>query len=134
MNTCAKLFIDNLNSKDLHFSVEEKEGGKTIVQIPFDNRNHRFVFTGDNGEYLSMYTLFESVPQDNFADALIVCNQLNAKYKWLKFYIDEDFDLMIDDDAILDPSNAADEAFELLYRRVNLLKEVKPTLMKAIYG
>jgi hypothetical protein len=38
------------------------------------------------------------------------------------------------DDAILSPSNAADEAFELLLRTLKIGDDVKPQIMRAIYA
>ena len=37
-------------------------------------------------------------------------------------------------DAILEPSAATEDAFELLYRLCKISDEVKPVIMKAIYA
>ena len=81
-----------------------------------------------------MYTCFESVPEDKFLEALIACNELNAQYKWVTFYIDKDKDIIVHDDAILNVETAAEEAFELLLRMLDITSDAKPVLMKAIYA
>lgn len=134
MHKTAQLFIDDLTSKNLKFNVREVPSGEVILSIVFDGKNTNFIFSGENGEYVSMYTLFESVPAEKVSDVLVVCNSLNTQLKWFKFYIDDENDLMIQDDAIITPETAAEECFELLARRVNIMKEVKPTIMRAIYA
>ena len=133
MHNTAQMFIDELNAKDLKFTVREVPSGEVVLSIVFDSKNTNFIFSGEKGEYVSMYTLFEHVPADKITDLLLVCNSLNTQLKWFKFYIDDDNDLMIQDDAIITPETAAAECFELLARRVNIMKEVKPTIMRAIY-
>ena len=133
MKKCAELFIQALKEKELKFDVKEAPDGDVIVRIGFDNKITNFVFSGETGEYVSMYTPFESVPAAKIPNVLFECNKLNSTYKWLKFYIDNDNDLMVEDDAILSEENAANECFELLVRRVSILKDVKPAIMRAIY-
>ena len=133
MLKCAELFVADLSSKNLHFDSYDSNDA-SIVKFPYDNRTTTCVFKGEDGTYLSIYTVFERVPEDKYADVLIVCNSLNAKYKWLKFYIDEDNDIMVEDDAILTVATAAEECFELLMRRLNIMNESKPEVMRAIYS
>ena len=125
--------MEDLAAKELKYSYREN-GDDVIVNFPYDGKFTNFVFRGPDGCYVSMYTIFESIPAEKVPDMLVVCNQINAKYKWLKFYVDKDNDIMVEDDAIVTPDNAADECFELLARRINILKEVKPIIMRAIYA
>lgn len=134
MNACAELFKAHLDSKNFIYSVSESSGGGTIIDFPYEGKTTRCYFTGDNGEYLSLYLLYEHIPEDKIADVIFLCNELNTEYKWVTFYVDKDGDLMIHDDAILSIENAADEAFELLVRSINISGEVKSRVMKAIYA
>ena len=134
MKRLAQIFIDELKSKELTVDYKEDSDGDVIVQIPFDGKMTTFIFNGDEGEYVSMYTCFESIPAEKVPTMLVVCNQLNMTYKWLKFYIDRDNDLMVQDDAILTEENAVSECIELLLRRGRILKEAKPIIMRPLYG
>ena len=92
------------------------------------------IFASDDGEYVSLYLQFESIPEDKIIDVILVCNELNAKFKWVKFYVDSDHDLMLEDDAILTAENAAEEVFELMLRMIKICDDAKPAIMKAIYA
>ncbi len=130
----AQRFVDLLDEKELKYFAKTDEDGDAIVDFPYDGKMTKCIFSGDKGEYLSLYMVYESVPEDKYAEMLIICNTLNAKYKWIKLYIDNDSDLMVQDDAILSDDNTADEAFELLLRFLDIVKECKPTIMKALYA
>ena len=134
MRACAERFVKYLDSKGFHYDAKVDSEGDDVVVFPYQRRDTTCFFCGEDGKYLSMYTTFESVPEDKFLEALIACNELNAQYKWVTFYIDKDKDLIAHDDAILNVETADDEAFELLVRTLKILDEAKPVIMKAIYA
>ncbi len=134
MSMCADLFKKNLESKNLQFSSTVTNNGDDVVSFPYKGKEVRMFFSGENGTYLSLYLVYENVPEDRIADAIFICNELNCKYKWVTYYVDKDRDIIVHDDAILSADNAADEAFELLVRMIQISDEAKPVVMKAIYG
>ncbi len=134
MSICADLFIKNLESKNLKFAVRTADDGTVIVDFPYQGKVTKCIFSDENGCYFSLYLVYEEIPEEKFVDMLFVCNQLNAKYKWVTFYIDDEKNLILHDDAILSVDNAADEAFELLLRMVGISEESKPVIMKGIYA
>ena len=90
-----------------------------------------FIFE-DEKVGIRCYSLLK-VNEDQFASALICCNELNCKKRWVKFCIDEDFDVNIEDDAIVSLSTAGEEVFELLIRLCMIADEAYPVLNKAIW-
>ncbi len=134
MNLCAESFADVLTSHDFHFSTRELDDGRSVVTFPYDGRRTNFFFEGDNGDHVTMVTQIESVPEEKFTDVVLICNELNGSYKYLKFCVDKDNDVMVHMDAILDPSSAGEECMEMLARGVQILKEAKPLIMKGIYA
>ena len=133
LNTCATLFVEDLKSKKLNFHSGTNGNGDSIVEFPYEGKVAKIFFSGDQGKYMSIYLVFERVPADKVADVIFACNDLNCKYKWVTFYVDKDNDVVLHDDAILTPSTAAAEAFELLLRLIKIGDEVKPQIMRAIY-
>ena len=134
LNTCARLFVKNLEAKDLNFQSGTSKSGDSVVEFPYQGKIARIFFSGDDGKYMSIYLVFERVPADKVADVIFTCNDLNCEYKWITFYVDKDNDVILHDDAILAVPTAADEAFELLVRMLKIGEEVKPRIMKAIYA
>lgn len=134
MLICAELFTKLLESKSLHFATKATNDGGVVVDFPYQGKVVKCFFSGENGTYFSIYLVYENVPEDRVADLIFIANELNTKYKWVTFFVDKDRDLMIHDDAILAVENAAEEAFELLLRTINISSEAKPIIMKGIYG
>ena len=134
MNACAELFTAHLEAKNLNFQTAETRDGDSVVEFPYQGKVLRLFFSGEDGTYLSIYEVYERVPEDKTTDLVFLCNTLNCEYKWITFYLDKDNDIILHDDAILSVEHAADEAFELLIRMAKIADEIKPRVMRAIYA
>lgn len=135
MLICAEMFAEKLKAQNFKFDVRELNDGGICIVFPYKQKNTNFFFSGDdNGAHVALRTVYENCPADRISDMLVVCNTLNVKYRWLKFCIDTDNDIMVEDDAIVSPETAGDECMELLIRTVSIMDEVKPVIMRAIYG
>ncbi len=127
-----ELFKEFLDSKGLHYGAVIDDDGDGIIDLPYDRKSIKCIFSGDR--YLSLYLFFESVPEEKIADVILLCNELNSKYKFVKFYVDKDGDIIVRDDAVISVDTAADEAFELVLRMLDITKDCKPIIMKCIYA
>ena len=134
LNACAELFTNKLQAQNLNFRSGTDKDGDSVVEFPYQGKIAKMFFCGPEGGYFSIYVVYERVPEEKLADVIFLCNELNAQYKWITFYVDKDGDVVLHDDAILSVDSAADEAFELLIRMLKIGDEVKPTIMKAIYA
>ena len=133
LNTCAQRFVDDLKAKKLNFESGTDRDGDSVVEFPYQGKVTKIFFSGSEGRYMSMYLVFEHVPEDKVADVIFACNELNCQYKWVTFYVDKDNDVVLHDDAILTPATAAEEAFELMLRILKIGEEAKPKIMRPIY-
>ena len=105
-------------------------------------------YSGDNMQSIKAYFFFDKDGDDmvqiccmqianfksNRAAGITASNQMNAKYRWVKFYIDDDDDLMCDIDAYLEESTCGSECMRLLRRIINIVDETYPTFMKALWA
>lgn len=90
----------------------------------FDGQSFTFVFD-DNGTSCQLYAFsIEAFEEDQLADAYEFCNNLNAKYRWLKFYIDTEHELTAKVDAIVSPETVGRICKELLFRAVDLVDDI----------
>ena len=134
MVICAEMFVELLKSKELRYDVHEMDDGTCFVRFPYQGRVTTLMFSGDdNGVHVGLRTVFEKCPPEKVPDLLVICNSLNVQFRWLKFCIDNDNNIMVEDDAILNPETAGDECFELLVRTIQIMDEVKPTIMRGIF-
>ena len=134
MVICAELFIAKMDAMGVNYNVKETDD-RVIISVPFSGTITNVILDNDdNGTHPALRTVFEHCPEDKMADVLFVCNQMNMRFRWVKFYVDNDSDIMIEDDAIVSPENAGDELLELVYRTATIIKEAKPMIMRAIYS
>ncbi len=134
MKKCAEKFIALLDERKFHYSTHENNDGDVILDFPYDGKIAKCIFTGEIGQYISLYMQYESIPAEKRLKVIEECNEQNCRFKWVTFYVDADNDLMLHVDALLGLESAADEAFEMLVRMINIGKEAKNDIMKAIYA
>ncbi len=74
------------------------------------------------------------VPADKIDAMYKTVNELNHKFRWVKFYIDNDGDVMVDADCILDMDTCGQECLEIMQRTANIANEAYPVLMRGIWS
>ena len=109
----VKYRAENINSISVYVSFDERNEGRTV----------QFASWG-----------WANVPESKYAQGLVVCNMLNEKFRWVKFYIDKDRDVCVEADAIVDDETVGEECREMVSRLVTIADEAYPAIMKAIYG
>ena len=135
MVICAEKVIETFDERELKYDVFEREDGGANIVVPFNNFRINLLFDGsDEGVHVALRVVLESCPAERIASLLMICNSLNGKYRWLKFYIDDERDVMVEDDAILEPESAGAECCELISRTVAILEDVRPIIMNGIFG
>lgn len=75
-----------------------------------------------------------NVPAEKTARVLLVLNECNNKFRWTKFYLDGDNDVIANGDVIFDEQNAADACIEVVMRTANIIDEAYADIMKAIWS
>ncbi len=61
-------------------------------------------------------------------------NAENAKYRWIKFYVDDDNDIRAEMDAVLDLDTAGDECFELMLRMCDIVDDAYVEIQKGFWA
>jgi hypothetical protein len=74
------------------------------------------------------------VPQEKVGAMYKTVNALNQKFRWVKFYIDNDGDVMVDADCILDMDSCGQECLEIMQRTASIANEAFPIIMKELWS
>jgi len=135
MNTALKMFTDYMDKKETRYTVLDDRK----VRVGFRGKNMPsisalFIFGNDGRDVAIRYFSIAKVPDDKISDACVVCSKLNAKYRWIKFYIDKDNEITAEDDAVIDPFTTGEECYELLLRGTDIVDEAYPEIMKVIWS
>lgn len=72
--------------------------------------------------------------EDKMAQMMLACNQSNARFRWIKFYLDSDNDVMAEADAVLDEVSGGKECVEIVRRMASIVDAAYPDFMKAAWA
>ena len=130
----AELINDFFNDKGILSKLHTLDDGRKYLKINCENKKFTAIFNGSKGDYFSIRHNFMNVPFDKKGSIIVMCNELNSKYKFFKIYIDEDNDIMICFDIHLTKEDADKVAYESLMRMVAYIENNYEEITKAIYS
>ncbi|MBR5095030.1 MAG: YbjN domain-containing protein [Oscillospiraceae bacterium] len=132
--------------KQLYLAYMDQKG---IRYTDRDDRTVRVVYTGDNLKSIPVYVFFDKdgeglvtlrcwdiakIPESKKTAAILACNELNNKYRWVKFYVDSDNDVCAQIDAYIDEETCGYECASLVNRVVNIVDEGYPVFMRVLWA
>ena len=103
----------------------------------FDNISSvRVIFFFDDNEH-SVHLIapqIVKVPESKKANIYRLINEINQKYRWVKFYMNSEGNVMIDADCILDMETCGQECLEIMQRTADIANDAYPILMREIWN
>ena len=125
----------------IHFKkYENKEVDHQIIEAPMvvpgiPVLTIRFIAVSGHHELgMRVYSLVYQVPKAKQKKMLEAVNELNLKYRFLRFYMDDDGDVSVayDFPDRLDDASIGKAAFEILVRTLKVMSMAYPALMEAL--
>lgn len=137
----TNLITECLDSEELHYTVKaDDKFEEIIVPAPIDLgpiAEIRFISAdNDNDVAVRLFNLVNCIPESMAPRIMELCNLLNNKVRFIKFYynsqnnfiaIEYDIPLRTDDACL------GKVAVELFHRIVNILDNEYPTIVKALF-
>ena len=135
----AEAYIKLMDEKGVrHDDIVILKSGKFDVETRWDLDETtvavRAVFDDDGHTVAVRCFRLAHAKEDRFIDVLKICNELNNRFRWVKFAIDKDNDINLEIDCIVNEETAGEVVLELVQRLCGIVDEAYPELMKAIYG
>lgn len=135
----AEAFMEACRAQEWKWKdSRDLENGKSLVVcgINGEDTHYDVRFFFDQTEESVAIRVFgiTRATQETFAKLLITCNQLNNKFHWMKFCIDDDQDVNVEHDAVISVESAGEVCVELLRWLMGIVDKAYPDLMRAQYG
>lgn len=128
----AQIFVDYLDQESIKYTVRDERSVKIVYSGNEMDSIPVFVFFDKDGDpYVTLKCWEIANFKNNPERGMQVCNELNAKYRWVKFYIDSDNDVMAELDAVIDQDTCGAECLHLVRRMVSIVDGAFPTVQKA---
>lgn len=132
--TMTKAFLD---SKGFKYKANDE---KNIIETGFGGLKNKgtikiILFFDEDDRTIAIRSFeFCTFPEDRKAAMYQACSEMNYKYRWTKFYVDDKANqITIADDAVIQLDSCGEEIFELMYRLADIADEAYPYFMKAIW-
>jgi hypothetical protein len=129
------LFLRHLDREGIkyqdrdEFCVKVTYAGDNLKSIPV------FVFFDEDGDPLVQFKCWDIANFKNKETAgYRACNEVNSKYRWVKFNIDNDADVVASIDAYIDEDSCGRECLSLVRRVVNITDDAYPIFARAIWS
>ncbi|MBQ7871235.1 MAG: YbjN domain-containing protein [Oscillospiraceae bacterium] len=129
-------FTQFLNARRIPFEWLDEHAvrityrGRQMANIPFICL---FDDEGDNTVQLFCNTIAR-FNDDNFIAGVAECNDCNINYKFIRFYMDNSMDVVVNYDMKLRHPGFGDEIIEMLNIMAEIIDTVHPDFMKAMWG
>lgn len=138
MQETTKKFLQYMDKSQIKYEVQEREKHDWIG-VTFTGENLRaiilqFFFSKEADDFALRIFSIAKVPENSKVDVLKVCNDLMNKYRWLRFYLDENNEVTAAYDASV-PSEPDDRIFAMtMFNAINIIDECYPKIMKALWA
>ena len=140
MSLLAEKFKSTLENEGVHYDYSPaSEERDEYIRVTFSGKNANtlstvFFFDG-NGKSVNVKSYgIANVAEDSLMRMYVKLNELNAQYRWVKFYINSENEVTVSGDAIIDEETGGEECFEICMRYVRIIDECYPGIMKTLWG
>lgn len=135
----TELFINELEEHELTYEpVRVLEDGDEMVQLgaKLDNTFVQLIILFDADEDAVAIRCFDlvRVSEEQYPKALMSCNALNDRMRWVKFCIDKERNVQAEVDAVIDDTNAGKVTMNLVLRMASIIDDAYPVINKAIWS
>ena len=131
----ANMFVKYLDSKGIKYDILNED--ESIITSGWDLENASvrvyYAFSEDNVDVNITGMDFLKIPENKLDLMYKVCNEANFKYRWVKFYVNDDT-VCASDDALIQLDSAASEVFDLTGSLISVIDDAYPMFMKALWG
>lgn len=121
---------------------------KRIAFTDFNERQVRIVYTGNNLKSIPIHISFDEDDDrdcelfcleianfnDKVGEGLVLCNSLNEQYRWVRFYLDDDNDLVVAADGDFSENFVCDDNLVNIQRLVNAIDLAYPQIAQELWG
>ncbi|MCD7760225.1 MAG: hypothetical protein LUH16_00385 [Clostridiales bacterium] len=133
MANYKSLFMSYMDSSNVKYSEPRED----VVKVVFKGDNLKsipiFVFFDKDGKPLVSLICGEitNFKGNKVTTGILSCNDMNNKYSWVKFYVNDDGNVHAKIDVDIDNNTCGRVCLSLIVRMAKIIDEAYPVFMKA---
>ena len=131
-----KIYYTEFENNVLGVGFNREEKPRLVFKFQFDESSDDEDKENKDGEkYMHLGVVLQEINVKKvYSQALVLCNTLNSQYRWVKFYIDQDYEINVDVDAILTQGTAGAQSVELMFRMMSIIESAEPRIQQLLEG
>ena len=139
MQNTAMRFMSECDRSGLKYrDVRDLDDGGSLVVCGVSGKNNArydvlFIFDKDGRSVSLRIFGLVSFPEEKTAPMMEAINELNGKYRWLKFYSTGE-KVNVQCDAIINEDTSGKIGVELLLRTMSIVDEAYPAFMRVLWA
>lgn len=136
-NAAARMFTALLDEKDMKYTYLDE--AESIVRLGMTLENTTisiyYAFADDMDDVKVMGRSFITFPKDKIQEMYKCCNAVNAQYRWIKFYADEERkEIVAEYDCMIQLDTCARSCMGTMIRMAEIVDRVYKDFMKALWA
>lgn len=135
MASYKRIFMSYMDQENIKY-IDQNE---YFVRVPYSGENLKSIpmlVRFDKGNEPLVRILCAEIANFKSKEEIGVslCNELNNEYRWLKFYLDKDAELIAALDTYIDENTCGFFCLDLVKRSVTIIDEVYPRIARAMWA
>lgn len=142
MLQATRIMLRYFDQKGMKYAddIDTTKNGKDVVRVTYRADNvdkivfKIFVDPDADNVAIRVWSIAKANNNNQYAALTMALNKVNNDYRWYRFYLDDDNEVTAAADAVVDLNTIGAVTHELIARGVNIIDEVYPSLMKALWS
>lgn len=139
MLEAAQSFMRELDAMNWKYrEPRETDDGKVVVSCGVNGKSARydlfFIFDADGRSMGIRTPELAKVPIDKKLPIMDLINQLNMRFRWIKFFIDGEENINAQIDTVLRGDAPGKTGVEMMVRMFKIIDEAYPQFMRTIWS
>lgn len=138
MFPAAEEIIERFEEKNIRFRVQESEESTRIIAdviVDYTSFSVVYITDSDDNDVAVRVPHYVRFLEKNRAEVLRVCNEMNVKYRFCKFSLNDSVgSVTMEYDLPTHTENIGDAAVEIFQRVMQIAEEAFPYYMRAIWA
>ena len=138
MNMASKATQAFFDSEGIKYELLNEDTGLIRLGFTMENKDSLSIFLDFSADGTSVSLVsFEiaKAPVEKKYKMFELCNSLNKRYKWVRFYYDEEKAMITaQDDAVIQLDSCGEEIIRCCIQMKHIVDEAYPEIMRAIFA
>ncbi len=136
MTQYKQIFMDHLDAKGVKYT-DIDSADDNVVRVTYNGDDIKsvpvYIIFDDDGDPMAKFRCWEIANfKDKLETAYRLCNELNNQYRWVKFYIDKDGDIVCECDAKFNRDTCGEICLFCVHRIVGITDSAYKTIMREV--